>query len=94
MGDKHNNSVENLEWCTKSENEKHAHRIGLHPRAGTVGEKHGMHKLTKLQVDYIRENHKKYDNEYGTKPLAERFGVCPQTVTNIVNNKNWTNKED
>ena len=93
-GNKHNNSVENLEWCTKSENEKHAHSIGLHPRAGTVGEKHGMHKLTKSQVEYIRENHKKYDNEYGTKPLAERFDVCPQTVTNIVNNKNWINKED
>ena len=28
-GDKYNNHVSNLEWCTRSENEKHKHRIGL-----------------------------------------------------------------
>ena len=28
-GNKHNNSANNLEWCTKSENEKHAWAIDL-----------------------------------------------------------------
>lgn len=88
-GNKHNNMVENLEWCTKSENELHAHKIGLHPNRGTKGEKHGMHKLTKEQVDYIRANHVKYDKNNGSKPLAKSFGVRPQTITDIVNNRTW-----
>lgn len=28
-GNKQNNKVTNLEWCTKSQNEKHAHKLGL-----------------------------------------------------------------
>ena len=30
-GNKTNNNVENLEWVTHSENEKHAYRIGIQP---------------------------------------------------------------
>ena len=30
-GDKSNNSIDNLEWCTREDNIKHAYKIGLNP---------------------------------------------------------------
>ena len=90
-GNKLNNRSDNLEWCSRSENERHAWAIGLKNKntVGTKGENHGMHKLSQKDVDYIRSVHKRYDKKFGTKPLALQFNVTPQTITNIVNYKNW-----
>ena len=90
-GNKSNNRSDNLEWCSRSENELHAWRIGLKNKdtVGTKGEKHGMHKLTQKDVDYIRSVHKPFDKKFGSKPLALEFNVSAQTITNIVNYKNW-----
>lgn len=91
-GNKHNNRVENLEWCTFRDNIKHAWALGIYSgekEHQKKGESHPMHKLTEEQVKWIRTHHKRYNKEYGSKPLATRFGVSSQTITNIVNNKNW-----
>lgn len=88
-GNKTNNRSDNLEWCTRSENEQHAWKIGLKTNHTPKGEKHSQHKLTQAQVDYIRSVHTPYDKKFGSKPLAAKFNVSAQTITNIVHNWNW-----
>ena len=90
-GNKCNNRADNLEWCTKSENERHAWNMGLHrisdnrPR----GERHGMRKLSQNDVDDIRKSHIRRDQERGSSGLAKKYGVTPQTITDIVNGRSW-----
>lgn len=55
-GDRHNNCVENLEWCNQSENQLHAFRTGLQkPKPGL---KYGEHNYSKpidvFSVDGIK----------------------------------------
>lgn len=83
-GIKTDNRVENLEWCTGSENRKHAFRIGL--STPTTGEKNGMAKLNKAQVMAMREMK---NNGASRKYLANLFSIDPAAVSNIINLKRW-----
>lgn len=52
-GDKNNNTIENLEYCTMAENLQHALRTGL--RINARGSKNGQSKLNEVQViDILR----------------------------------------
>lgn len=88
-GNKHNNSVNNLEWCTRSENERHAWKTGLKHDIATKGELHGMHKLSKKDAEYIRTNHIRNGGSMKTGELARKFNVNPQTITEIVSERIW-----
>ena len=81
-GIKTDNRVENLEWCTHSENQKEAFRLGLRNQNG---EKSPTSKLTEAQVLEIRakagtKSHKKIGMEYG---------ICRATVSFIITRKSW-----
>lgn len=82
-GDKTNNNVSNLEWCTSSENKKHAYKLGL--KLPTSGSKCGMSKLTENQVLEIRQ----LKNKYIYKEIAKLFNVDNSTISNIMTNKTW-----
>ena len=85
-GDKSNNHVVNLEWCTRNENMIHAYRMGLKSSRGT---KNGRSKLTESDVIYIREHYTPYDKHFGAVALSRKFGVARQTVSAVVNGQNW-----
>lgn len=48
-GDRSNNRVENLEWCTASENQRHAYRAGLKDIENTIT--HTRKKVRQIDAD-------------------------------------------
>lgn len=83
-GDKKNNNSYNLEWCTDSQNKKHAFSVGL---MCTKGERHSQNKLTNDEVLEIR---RLLDNGLMKNiDVAKLFGVHPQTTSNIKTRKTW-----
>ena len=83
-GIKTDNRVINLEWNTKSENEKHAFKIGL---KCLKGENHNMSKLTEPEVLKIRELYK--DKKHTYKELGEIFNVSISNIQHIVTKRSW-----
>lgn len=88
-GNKANNAASNLEYVTRSENHRHAFRLGLakSPFTGRVGEKHFAAKLTEPDVLSIRES---FANGVPRKVLAAKFAISSCTVWDIVKRRSWT----
>ena len=80
-------SLDNLEWCTHSENTIHAYQTGLEQKY--CGENHHSHKLTKEDVEYIKQKYIKRDSEFGAVALANKFGVDRTTIHDIIRGKTW-----
>lgn len=85
-GNKQNNHVDNLEWCTNSENQKHACKLGL---KRLDGEFNPQSKLSQSDVNNIRAVYKPRDKEFSTVALAKKYGVHRKTITRIVTGQYW-----
>jgi len=84
-GNKLNNKIENLEWCTCSENLKHAYKLGL---KSNKGEKASGAKLTEGQVLEIRELYK--TRKYTYNSLGEIYKISYQSISDIIKRRTWT----
>ncbi len=83
-GNPSNNKIENLEWCTRSENMQHAHRTGLIKMP--KGSKHHSAKLTEEQVLLIR--HRRSNGQTATA-LGKEFKVSQRTISEICLKHIW-----
>jgi hypothetical protein len=89
-GDKANNHVSNLEWCTQAENLKHAREVlGVSTARDTAGEKNGRSKLTANTVREIRSRHK--EGSVTQASLAREYGVGTTVLCDIINMRSWAN---
>ena len=79
-GNKLNNAASNLEWVTNQENRNHAVQHKLH----VFGEACPNAKLTKNDVDFIREHEELTPNE-----LAHMFNMSSHHIRSIRNRISW-----
>jgi hypothetical protein len=86
-GNKLDNRLENLEWCTRAENIKHAYENGLERKR--CGEEHHAHKLTEKDVRYIKRVYVKRDLQFGAVALAQQLGVDRTTIHDVIRGKTW-----
>ena len=85
-GNKLNNSLDNLEWCTHSENIRHADRIGL--RKMPKGSKHANAIINEKIAKEIKEKCKVF--YYGLEAkLAKEYNVTRWVISDIRRNKSW-----
>lgn len=83
-GNKKNNKLSNLEWCTSSENQLHAFRTGLqHAR---TGEKSNFSKLSEEDVDRV---FKLRQQGLAQQQIADQVGCSRSNISYILNNKTW-----
>ena len=95
-GNKLNNHIDNLEWCTAKENTKHAIDNGLFvfsTKESSVntnpkkGELNGMSILTNTDILDIRSSF--LPRKITRKILALKYNVSEHCIKDIVNRKSW-----
>lgn len=74
-GNKQNNHVDNLEWCTNTFNQRHAWNNDL--------------KTVRLTTNQVSEIKRFIINGLTNKVLSERYQIDPSLISNIRHNKVW-----
>lgn len=80
-GNKSNNNVNNLEWCTRSHNIKHAWENKLNK--GQTGQDSPKRRFTENEINEILLS------TLSSRKLALQYGVVKTTILNIRRNKGY-----
>lgn len=84
-GNKLNNCIDNLEWCTNQENRIHAVKLGL--AAHLIGEQNPANKLKEEQVlDIIQD----LLHNIPYSQICKKYNCSKSTISAIKNKRNWT----
>lgn len=83
-GNKRNNHLSNLEYCTVAQNAKHAFKLGLRCNKGA---NNSFKKLNDNDIINIR---KLFIKGLKDKEIGEMYNVHLSTINLIRNNKTWT----
>ncbi|MEK6880999.1 MAG: NUMOD4 domain-containing protein [Nanoarchaeota archaeon] len=73
-GNKKNNHVTNLEWCTAKQNNEHSYEIGIRQRT----------ELPQNQIDEILSSYKPWNMSQNM--IAKKYGVSRSYVKKLTNN--------
>ena len=84
-GNKLNNCVDNLEWCTCQENIDHAVKMNL--RADQRGENNPYHKITEQQAKEIIDL--LLSKKYTQLEISRMYGLSDDYAGNIKRKKLW-----
>ena len=88
-GDKSNNSVNNLEWVTHKENNRHAWDVGL--KTPKVGESSKINKIPEYKARIIKQakQDSKGKRYWGLKELCIKLNVSYGSGCEISKGNNW-----
>ncbi len=86
-GIRHDNRLENLEWCDNSHNLRHAYSMGTKSARGS------NNGQAILNEENVREIKKLLRNNVHPKNIFKNFGVSISTIKQIKNGYNWTHIE-
>ena len=86
-GNKRNNSLDNLEWCSYADNLKHAidNKLLVHK----LGEEIYCAKLSEKSVLEIRQDFINNPRKSSYKDWSNFYSVAPDTIRKIIKGKTW-----
>lgn len=83
-GDKSNNNVSNLEWCTRAENLRHAYKNNLKTNKG---DKAPSRILSSVDIPRIRDL---IEEGVTLREIGRMYGVTHHAIHKIKTGKNWS----